>query len=110
MCASVQGVSKCYGLLVEVWTWGMVSTVSQTWVWLSGASLLPSILPSCALGKGHPLTFASLPAPLSNWSHSQKAIRKALLIGEPWKWLSFTFPTFSFLLIWSTLALKLAEP
>ena len=104
MCASVGGFSKCYGL-VEVWGWGMVSPDSQTWVWLSGASLLPSILPSCALGKSHLLTCASLPAPLSNWSYSQKAIRKALLTGETWKWLFFVFPTFPFLLKRSTLAL-----
>lgn len=87
----------------------MVFPDSQTWVWLSGASLLRSILPSCALGKNHPLTCASLPALLSNWSYSQKAMRKALLTGETWKWLSFVFSTSPFLLKWSVFALMLSE-
>lgn len=68
----------------------MVSTVSQTWICLPGASLLSSILPSCGPGKSYPLICASLPAPLSNWSHSQKA-EKALLIGNCFP---FYFPLF----------------
>lgn len=56
------GVSTCAADRPRfgVGQWSL-NPVPQTWVWLAGASCLPSILSSCDLGRSNPLTRASLP-------------------------------------------------